>query len=66
MTNKNFYRWNRNDNLSGGGLVLAENIEDAREKLAKKYSVNSDNFGIWPWENDDYYDKDNVDIFDIY
>ena len=60
------YRWC--DDF-GGGLVIATSIEDAREKLEKKYqSMKNRNgeFKIWPWENDDYYDEDNKDVLDIY
>lgn len=61
-----YYRWC--DDF-GGGIVVAFSVEDAREKLKKKYQAMGDRngeFKIWPWENDDYYDKNNPCVFDIY
>lgn len=68
MTDKKYYRWC--DYISGG-IVLASSIDEAKEKLQKKYGVEfmgdrSGSLKIWPWENDDYYDEDNPDVFDIY
>lgn len=64
--NLNVYRWCDD---YGGGLVVAESIEDASEKLQKKYKAMGERngeFTIWLWENDDYYDEDNPFVYDIY
>lgn len=51
----------------GGGLVIADSEDDAREKLAKKYDDRDiDKIIIWLWTNDDYFDKQNPDVLDIY
>lgn len=57
------YRWCDD---YGGGLVIAISKERARAKLAKKYGNERKDFIIWLWTNDEYYDKDNQDVFDIY
>ena len=60
---ENLYRWCDN---YGGGLVIASSEEEAREKLIKKYDNSRGELIIWPWTNDDYFDKDNRDVIDIY
>ena len=60
---ESIYRW---CDAYGGGLVVASSIEDARKKLEKKYDLDRGPFIIWPWKKDDYYDENNVDVFDIY
>ena len=59
------YRW---CDGYGGGLVIATSIEDAKEKLIKKYKDEKHalEFTIWPWKNDDYFDEENDCVFDIY
>lgn len=61
----NLYRWCDD---YGGGLVIASSKEDAKEKLIKKYKAerDPDKYIIWLWTNDDYFDKDNEDVLDIY
>lgn len=63
---RKFYRWS--SDLSGG-LVIATSLEDALDKLEKKYADVREkirDFAIWPWESDDYYDTENPDVFDVY
>jgi len=59
----NLYRWCDD---YGGGIVIAESLLDAGEKLAKKYGEERKNFIIWEFVDDDYYDEENPDVFDIY
>ena len=64
MNLSNLYRW---CDENGGGLVIASSIEEAKEKLVKKNDGSfAEDYKVWPWENDDYYDEDNIDVFDIY
>ena len=63
---RKFYRWS--SDLSGG-VVIATSVEDALDKLKKKYADVMEKIGdvaIWPWEDDDYYDAENPDVFDVY
>ena len=59
------YRWCDD---YGGGIVIADSIEDAESKLRSYYPVESGRhkFKIWLWMVDDYYDSSNPDVFDIY
>lgn len=58
------YRWCDD---YGGGLVIASSMEEALEKLKKKYGDEErTEFIVWLWKNDDFYDKDNKDVLDIY
>lgn len=60
------YRWS--SDLSGG-IVIATSMDDALNKLEKKYADVREkirDFAIWLWEDDDYYDEANPDVFDIY
>lgn len=61
----NLYRW---CDPYGGGLVIANSAEEAKDKVAKMLSEERLVQGliIWPWLNDDYYDEENPDVFDIY
>jgi hypothetical protein len=61
----NVYRWCDD---YGGGIVLARNGYEAREKLIKKYGEERGKRGfvIWSWSRDDYFDESNPDVFDIY
>lgn len=47
-----------------GGIVIATSKEEANEKLEKKYNRND--FIVWKMVDDDYFDADNPDVFDIY
>lgn len=59
----NLYRW---CDAYGGGLVIANSLEDAEDKLVKKYGEERKDFIIWELTNDDYYDDEHPDVFDIY
>ena len=65
MVLHDLYRW---CDGNGGGIVVAESEDKAREKLEKMYGENRNvkKMIIWSWINDDYYDKENPDVFDIY
>ena len=51
-----------------GGLVFASSKEKAKEKILKKYGEKYKEFylDILEWENDDYFDKNNLDVFELY
>ena len=51
-----------------GGLVFASSKENATEKILKKYGEKYKEFylDILEWENDDYFDKNNLDVFELY
>ena len=57
------YRWCDD---YGGGLVIASSKEKAVKKLTKKYGDERKSFIVWQWKNDDYFDKENQDVLDIY
>ena len=59
------YRW---CDPYGGGIVFAESYEDAQNKLTRMLGSSRfvEEIIIWPWLNDDYFDKENPDVFDIY
>lgn len=61
----NLYRWCDD---YGGGIVIADSLLDAKEKLAKMFGEDrdADKTIIWPWHLDDYYDEENPDVLDIY
>lgn len=59
------WRW-FNDEDGGGGIVIADSEDVAREKLTKKYGTAGDKFIVWLWINDDYFDKNTPDVLDIY
>ena len=54
----------RYTNYDSGGIVFAETEEEAHKKLKAKYE--KDNFEVWDWLNDDYYDSDHSDVIDCY
>lgn len=54
----------RYTNHKNGGIVFATTKEKAQEKLKTKYE--KDNFEVWEWTNDDYYDSDHPDVIDCY
>ena len=57
------WRYSINDG-EYGGIVFASNEEQARKKIIKKY--NRSDFLVWVWENDDYFDENNLDVFEVY
>ena len=59
------YRW---CDPYGGGLIIAESYEDAQNKLTQMLGSSRfvEEIIIWPWLDDDYFDKENPDVFDIY
>lgn len=61
----NLYRW---CDGYGGGIVIANSINEAREKLEKMLDEERDanTVTIWPWYIDDYFDEENPDVLDIY
>ena len=61
----NLYRWCDD---YGGGLVIADSLIEAQEKLDKMFGEDRDvnKVIIWPWHLDDYFDKENPDVLDIY
>lgn len=61
----NLYRWCDD---YGGGIVIADSIEDASKKLENFLSEERsiDKVIVWPWHLDDYYDEENPDVLDIY
>ena len=63
MNMNNVYRW---CDSYGGGLVFADSEVSAVEKLVAKYGETRDDFKVWLWTKDDYYDGDHTDVFDIY
>ena len=50
------------------GLIFAESYKDAQNKLARMLGSARliEEIIIWPWLDDDYFDKENPDVFDIY
>lgn len=68
MDISNVYRWYWD---AGGGLVIAKSIEEARNKIVRKFEHtdlkdNLESLAIWSWEDDDFYDENHSDVFDIY
>lgn len=63
----NLYRWS--DNF-GGGIVIADSLLEAQEKLEKTLSKDEERdinkVIIWPWHLDDYFDEENPFVLDIY
>lgn len=62
---ENLYRWCDN---YGGGIVIAESVVEAQEKVVKYLDEERDpnKLIIWPWHLDDYYDEENPDVLDVY
>ena len=54
------YRWS---DSNGGGIVIARDSIEAKEKLIK---YGREECEIWSWVDDDYYDETNPDVMDIY
>lgn len=51
-----------------GGIVFADNKEDALNKLIMYYKreITGSKVEIWEWENDDYYKPGVPDVYDCY
>lgn len=61
----NLYRWSDD---YGGGIVIADSLIEANEKV-KAYldeERDPDKLIIWPWHLDDYFDEKNPDVLDVY
>lgn len=48
-----------------GGVVIAENLNEATEKVVKKYK-DGKIIDVWMVKNDDFYDKENKDVIECY
>lgn len=61
----NLYRW---CDAYGGGIVIANSLLEAQEKLEKAFGDDRDanDVIVWPCHLDDYFDKENPDVLDIY
>lgn len=61
----NMYRWC--DGV-GGGIVIANSLIEAQEKVKNALNNERDRnkLIIWPWTKDDYFDETNPDVLDIY
>ena len=60
---ENIYRYSIN-NGEYGGIVFADTIESAKEKVSKKY--NNEEICVWGILSDDYFDVDNPDVWECY
>ena len=71
----NIYRYSINDGAAGG-IVFADTISNARIILKNKYKKdfeilenddgNPDFLKVWKWAEDEYYDKDYLDVVECY
>lgn len=61
INGKSAFRWCTDE---FGGLVAAHTKSEAVAKLVRRYGKMD--FEVWPWEDDDYYDNTDEDIFDVY
>ena len=67
---KNLYRYSINIGELGG-VVIAGTIDEATEKVRKKYG-NTNKYGevneivVWDFLNDDYYDENHKDVVECY
>ena len=48
-----------------GGVVIADCLEEAYNKVKKKYG-NKNEIDVWRFLNDGYYDKDNEEVIECY
>ena len=70
MNIKNLYRYSINEG-DFGGIVIANTLDEATEKVRKKYG-NMNKYGsaneivVWEFLNDDYYDSENKDVVECY
>ena len=66
---KNIWRYSVNEG-DAGGIVIAENKDEAYEKVFNKYKNFNGNekaeIIIWKAKDDDYYDKDYEDVLECY
>lgn len=60
----NLWRYSINEG-DFGGIVIAETLDKAAEKVTKKYG-NKGTIDVWMVKNDDFYDKDNKDVIECY
>lgn len=54
-----------------GGVVIADCLEEAYNKVKKKYGEldkhgDKNEIEVWEFKNDDYYDKNNKDVVECY
>lgn len=54
------------DVLDCGGIVLANNIDDAKQKLLMKYGTIADEMELWYWNEDCNFDSNNQQVLEIY
>ena len=47
-----------------GGIVLGETLEQAKEKVKRKYG--DVHILVWKMVDDDYFDEENQDVFECY
>lgn len=61
----NLYRW---CDAYGGGIVIANSLLEAQEKIERALSEERDpnEVIIWPWHLDDYFDEENPEVIDVY
>ena len=63
----NLYRW---CDAYGGGIVIANSLLEAQEKIEKMLEKDEErdpnDVIVWAWCIDDYFDKENPDVIDIY
>ena len=48
-----------------GGIVVAKNLNEATEKVVKKYK-DGKTIDVWTVKNDDFYDEKNKDVIECY
>ena len=60
---KNIWRYSV-DFGTYGGIVFAETIEIAREKVESKYPDKE--FIVWAMSDDEWFDRDNADVWECY
>ncbi len=70
MNIKNLYRYSINEG-DFGGIVIANTLDEATEKVRKKYGNmnkygNANEIVVWEFLNDDYYDSENKDVVECY
>lgn len=49
-----------------GGIVIADTLDEANQKVRKAYEIEDDELLIWKMEDDDFFDKENPDVLDCY
>ena len=49
-----------------GGIVIADTLEEAKEKVIKAYKLGDEELIVWKIKHDDFFDKNNPDVFDCY